>query len=173
LRRTGNPAGGEGTATCPTSPVAAPRGDGKSSESVERLVALFDRLTARRGDGLPRSPKGAAWNGDLASVDAYLARGARLDEETSGCRSPLAGAVRSGRAEVVERLLAAGASPDSPGAAETAAAKGRTDLLEMLFAAGLRPDSRRAQLAPSAVRRLDFLVLKDWATAGAGVRRRR
>ncbi len=120
-----------------------------SSESVERLVELFDRLTARRGDGLPRSLTGAAWNGDLASVEAYLARGARLDEETAGCRSPLAGAVRSGRAEVVGRLLAAGASPDSPGAAETAAAKGRTDLLEMLFAAGLRPESRRAQFSLS------------------------
>jgi ankyrin repeat protein len=118
-----------------------------SSNTAERLAELLDRLTARRGDGLPRSLTGAAWNGDLAMVDAYLAQGARLDEEAIGCRSPLAAAVRSGRPEVVARLLAAGASPDSPGAAEGAASKGRTDLLEVLLAAGLRPDSRRAQFA--------------------------
>lgn len=120
-----------------------------SSSTAERLADLFDRLTTRRGDGLPRSLTAAAWNGDLAMVEVFLAQGARLDEESIGCRSPLAGAVRSGRAEVVARLLAAGASPDSAGAAEGAASKGRTDLLEMLFAAGLPPDSRRAQFAMS------------------------
>ncbi|MBI2212589.1 MAG: hypothetical protein HYU52_03000 [Acidobacteria bacterium] len=119
------------------------------SQSLGRLFELLNLLAERRPrvDGLPPTLTAAAWRGDLESVDLFLAQGARLDEESIGCSSPLAGAIRSGRADVVARLLEAGARPDSRGAADMAASRGRIDLLEQLFDAGLDPTSACARNA--------------------------
>ena len=80
-------------------------------------------------------------------VELYLSRGVSLDPRAGSDTSPLAAAIRSGSEPVVRRLLAAGAKPESKGAASTAARHGRLDLLEILFEAGLDPTGAEARFA--------------------------
>lgn len=121
----------------------------ESSPVLARFFELLELLSWRRlrERELPRSLCAAAFRGDPDMVEVFLAKEADLDEETVGARSPLAGAVHSGRSDIVVRLLAVGARPDSKGAASRAAERNRVDLLELLFDAGLDPAGREARHA--------------------------
>ena len=79
--------------------------------SRKRLTRLLSSL--RPGDasrrGLPETLTSAAAQGDLASLEAFLDRGADLGERTPGFASPLVAACTAGRLEAVRLLLARGA----------------------------------------------------------------
>ncbi len=54
----------------------------------------------------------AAGKGDVALIDALLARGAEVDRASDAGNTPLMLAAARGHREAVDRLLAAGAAPD-------------------------------------------------------------
>jgi hypothetical protein len=113
--------------------------------SLDDLLERLDRLP--RPSPLAPTLIGAARAGDLAMVELFLQRGARLDERAVGFQSPLAAAAGAGQAAVVERLLEAGASPASRDAASSAVRAGESGILERLFIAGLSPQDREATAA--------------------------
>jgi ankyrin repeat protein len=106
------------------------------SIAIEDLLAGLATLErSQQTRRLPPTLTAAARAGDLPMIEAFLARGASLDERTIGFKSPLAAAAGAGQEAAVERLLAAGASPRSPDAA--AARRSQLGVLRQLFAAGL------------------------------------
>ncbi len=115
-------------------------GDGASGGRA-RLFALLSALrsTAR---GLPVNLTEAALVGDLASMRAWLERGAALEERTVGFASPLAAACAAGQLDAARLRLVRGAAIEPAGAIITplhaAIGHGRRDVVAELVARGGR-----------------------------------
>ena len=111
----------------------------EASEIGRLLHALRLPESARRPP--PQSLTGAAVEGDLDMVVAFLEGGASVEERSIGFASPLQAAAGAGRLAAVELLLARGADPrEKPDAVysplSAAAMKGHRDIVRRLVEAG-------------------------------------
>ncbi|MFI9626322.1 ankyrin repeat domain-containing protein [Streptomyces sp. NPDC052042] len=109
-------------------------------------------MNRRKQKKLSRGLVTAATFGDVAEVDALLRRGARPDAANADGTTPLYAAAIGGHADIVRRLLLAGAPPDeesgylTEGTALCAAACwGLTEVVRELLAHGADPDLREDQ----------------------------
>ena len=102
---------------------------------------------------------GAASRGDIAKIDRLIADGAPVNGVDATGQQPLFRAIKSGRADVVERLLKLGADPNTrtrsmtgSSALALAAAKGDLHLVKKLIGAGAKPNLRgRSGITPIGI----------------------
>ena len=120
--------------------------------SRKRLTRLLSAL--RPGDpgqgGLPETLTGAAAQGDLGLMQAFLDAGADPGERTPGFASPLVAACAAGRLEAVRFLLARGATLRPEDAVVTpvqaAVMNGHVEMVKVLLEAGATVDEAAAGL---------------------------
>ena len=139
--------------------------------SRKRLTRLLSSLrpgeTSRRG--LPETLTSAAAQGDIASMEAFLERGADLAERTPGFASPLVAACTSGQLESVRFLLARGAELRPKEAVVTpvqaAVMNGHVLVVKTLLDAGATLDEAAAGL-PGACASGFFSVVELLVSSG-------
>ena len=120
--------------------------------SRKRLTRLLSAL--RPGEpgprGLPETLTGAAAQGDLGLMQAFLDAGADPGERTPGFASPLVAACAAGHLEAVRFLLAHGATLRPPEAVVTpvqaAVMNGHVEVVGVLLEAGATVDEAAAGL---------------------------
>jgi ankyrin repeat protein len=112
-------------------------------------VGIFEGLATRHL--APESLTGAAAEGNLAGITAFLEGGANIEEKSIGFASPLHAAVNSGRTAAAELLIAKGASVEkkadamySPISASTT--WGYTELFHRLLSLARDTSGERAAL---------------------------
>ncbi len=120
--------------------------------SRKRLTRLLSSLRPAEASrrGLPETLTAAAAQGDLPSMEAFLARDANLAERTPGFASPLVAACTAGRLEAVRFLLGRGADLRPKEAVVTpvqaAVMNGHVEVLKALLEAGATLDEAAAGL---------------------------
>ena len=131
-------------------------------------IALVERLLSLDSDSVLRHPMLLAWAsglGLLAWVERILA--ARVHTVAGLCNAVLH-ASSAGRAEVVARLLAAGARPHDDGAAlKVACEHGHAAIVDMLLAAGVPTANVLTQPLHAAVKRGHVQIALKLLAAGA------
>ena len=139
--------------------------------SRKRLTRLLSAL--RPGEpgphGLPETLTGAAAQGDLGLIQAFLDAGADPCERTPGFASPLVAACAAGQLEAVRFLLARGATLRPPDAVVTpvqaAVMNGHVEMVKILLEAGATLDEAAAGL-PGACASGFFPVVELLVKAG-------
>ena len=120
--------------------------------SRKRLTRLLSALRpAEPGQsGLPETLTGAAGQGDIGLMQAFLDAGADPGERTPGLASPLVAACAAGQLEAVRFLLAHGATLRPPDAAVTpvqaAVMNGHVEVVRVLLEGGATVDEAAAGL---------------------------
>ena len=119
--------------------------------SRKRLTRLLSSLRGSdaASRGLPDTLTGAAAQGDLASMTAFLERGAVVGERTPGFASPLVAACTAGRLEAARLLIEKGADLRPRDAVVTpvqaAVMNGHVEIVKLLEAANLVVTLRRGR----------------------------